>query len=152
MLDSFGTCSPPGSSVHGISQERILEWVACPFSRESSQPRNQTKVSCFAGRFSTSWATTVAQQTVENVILCNTTGLGIMLELISTCPPWGVSQKESGIFKARGDFPSLCSLLFPLLISYHRQGRKVPRKGILLLQALLDLPTALEGLPCWLRQ
>ena len=38
---------------------KILEWVAFPFSRESSQPRNRTGVSCTAGRFSTSWATTV---------------------------------------------------------------------------------------------
>ena len=36
---------------------RILEWVAYPFSRASSWPRNQTGVSCIAGRFSTSWAT-----------------------------------------------------------------------------------------------
>ena len=36
---------------------RILEWVAFPFSRGSSQPRNQTRVSCIAGRFFTSWAT-----------------------------------------------------------------------------------------------
>ena len=33
-------CSPPGSSVHGILQARILEWVAMPFSKESSQPRD----------------------------------------------------------------------------------------------------------------
>ena len=38
-------CSPPGSSVHGILQARILEWVAIPFSRASSQPRNQTCIS-----------------------------------------------------------------------------------------------------------
>jgi len=38
-------CSPPGSSVHGISQARVLEWVAIPFSRGSSQPRNQTCIS-----------------------------------------------------------------------------------------------------------
>ena len=37
--------SPPGSSVHGILQARILEWVAIPFSRGSSQPRDQTQVS-----------------------------------------------------------------------------------------------------------
>ena len=46
-------CSLPGSSVHGIFQARILEWVAIPFSRRSSQPRNQTQVSCIAGRFFT---------------------------------------------------------------------------------------------------
>ena len=49
-------CSPPGSSVHGIFQARILEWAAVPVSRESSQPRNQTQVSYIAGVF-TVWAT-----------------------------------------------------------------------------------------------
>ena len=43
--------SPPGSSVHGILQARMLEWVAMPFSRGSSQPRDQTWVSRIAGRF-----------------------------------------------------------------------------------------------------
>ena len=46
-------CSLPGSSVHGIFQARILEWVAISFSRKSSQPRDRTRVSCFAGRFGT---------------------------------------------------------------------------------------------------
>ena len=39
-------CSPPGSSVHGILQTRILEWVAMPSSRASSPPRDQTRISC----------------------------------------------------------------------------------------------------------
>ena len=39
-------CSLPGSSVHGILQARILEWVAVPFSRASSQPRGWAHVSC----------------------------------------------------------------------------------------------------------
>ena len=43
------TPSLPGSSVHGILQARILEWVAISFSRGSSQSRNQTQVSCIAG-------------------------------------------------------------------------------------------------------
>ena len=46
-------CSPPGSSVHGILQARILEWVAIPFSRGSSGPRDRTQVSYITGRFST---------------------------------------------------------------------------------------------------
>ena len=50
-------CSLPGSSVHGILQARILEWVAIPFSKEPSQPRDWTWVSCIAGRFFTIWAT-----------------------------------------------------------------------------------------------
>ena len=43
--------SPPGSSIHGILQARILEWVAIPFSRGSFQRRDGTQVSCIAGRF-----------------------------------------------------------------------------------------------------
>ena len=54
-------CSPPGFSVHGIFQARILEWVAISFSRGSSWPWDQTQVSCIAGRRSTLWATREAQ-------------------------------------------------------------------------------------------
>ena len=46
-------CSPPGTSVHGISQARILEWVAISFSRGSSQSRDQTCVSCIGRWFFT---------------------------------------------------------------------------------------------------
>ena len=48
-------------TVHGILQARILEWVAFPFSKGSSQPRDQNQVSRIAGRFFTSWATKEAQ-------------------------------------------------------------------------------------------
>ena len=54
-------CSPPDSSVHGSLQARILEWVALPFSRGSSQPRDGTSVSCIAGGFLTIHTTWEAQ-------------------------------------------------------------------------------------------
>ena len=47
--------SPPGSPVPGILQARTLEWAAIAFSRGSYQPRNQTGLSCIAGRCFTSW-------------------------------------------------------------------------------------------------
>ena len=47
-------CDPMDCTVHGIFQARILEWVAFPFSRGSSQPRVQTQFSCIAGKFFTS--------------------------------------------------------------------------------------------------
>ena len=47
-------CSPPAVSVHGILQARILEWVDLHFSRESSQARDRTRVSCLAGHSSPS--------------------------------------------------------------------------------------------------
>ena len=46
-------CDPMDYTVHGILQARILEWVALPFSRESSQPRDRTQVSHIAGGFFT---------------------------------------------------------------------------------------------------
>ena len=60
-------CNPmdyslPGSYLHRILQARILEWVASPFSRVSSWPRNRTGVSCIAGKFFTSWATREAHR------------------------------------------------------------------------------------------
>ena len=48
-------CSPPGSSVHGMLQARILEWVAIPFSKRSFQPWDRTWVSYITGRFFTVW-------------------------------------------------------------------------------------------------
>ena len=49
-------CSLPGSSVHGISQASIPEWVAISFSRGFSEPRDQTQVFCILGWFFTAWA------------------------------------------------------------------------------------------------
>ena len=50
-------CSPPGSSIHGVFQARVLEWVTMSVSRGSSQRRDQTWVSYIASRFFTIWAT-----------------------------------------------------------------------------------------------
>ena len=54
-------CSLPVSSIHGIFQARVLEWVAISFSRGSSQPRDWAQVSCIAGRRFIIWATREAQ-------------------------------------------------------------------------------------------
>ena len=55
-------CDPMDYTVHGILQARTLEWVAFPFSRGSSQPRDRTQVSHIAGGLFTSWATREAQE------------------------------------------------------------------------------------------
>ena len=60
-------CSLPGLSLHGISQSRILEWVAYPFSRRTFRPRNRTRVSCIASRLFTSWAIREAHMKCKNV-------------------------------------------------------------------------------------
>ena len=49
-------CDPMDYTVHGVLKARILEWVAFPFSRGLSQPRNWTGVSCIAGGFFINWA------------------------------------------------------------------------------------------------
>ena len=54
VAQSCPTLCDPMNLVHGNLQARILEWVAFPFSRGSSQPRDQTQVSHIAGRFLTS--------------------------------------------------------------------------------------------------
>jgi len=58
-------CDPVDSTVHGILQARILEWVAVPFFRGSSQSRNWTQVSSTAGVFFTIWATREAGLTLR---------------------------------------------------------------------------------------
>ena len=65
-------CSPRGSSVHGILQARILEWIAISPSRGSSQPRDRTGISCTAGRFFTDWAT-------REAIICADCGSNVSL-------------------------------------------------------------------------
>ena len=57
--------SLPGSSIHGIFQARVLEWVAISFSRGSSQPRGWTWISCIAGRCFTIWASSEASEGYE---------------------------------------------------------------------------------------
>ena len=54
-------CSPPGSSLHGILQARVLEWVAISFSRGSSRLRDRTRISCAAGRRFNLWVTSLTQ-------------------------------------------------------------------------------------------
>ena len=70
--------SLPGSSIHGILQARIWEWVAILFSKESSQPKNWTQISsisCIAGRFFTHWVTrevkSIGNDPLKRIILIN---------------------------------------------------------------------------------
>ena len=64
-------CSPPGSSVHGVSQARILEWVAISSSRRSSQPRDQSQV-----RFDPGWTGVSFVSCIDRHILCHWHHLG----------------------------------------------------------------------------
>ena len=64
-LSRVRLCGPMDYTVHGILQARVLEWVAIPFSRGSSQPRDQTQVSHIASRPFISWATREALESLK---------------------------------------------------------------------------------------
>ena len=70
--------SPPDSSVHGIFQMRILEWVPISFSRESSHPRDQTSISCTDRQIFYHWATRSVLQFKQLCFLCHYLRLGII--------------------------------------------------------------------------
>ena len=89
-------CSLPGSSLHGILEARVLEWVAISFSRGSSRPRDWTWVSLIADRCFIVWTTRESQPT-----LCDPKG---------AIQSMGFSRQEywSGLpFPSPGDLPNL---------------------------------------------
>ena len=80
-------CSLPGFSVHGILQARILQWVAIPFSRGSSWPRDWIWISCTAGRFFTIWATREALNATNPCLSFHVLASGILV------PQQGIASK-----------------------------------------------------------
>ena len=72
-------CNTMDYRVHGILQARILEWLAFPFSRGSSQPRDWTQVSRFAGGFFTNWPNCVYKSTIRKEVFQNTILQGWLL-------------------------------------------------------------------------
>ena len=105
-------CNLPGSSVHGIFWARTQEWVAIPFSRGSSQPRNRTQVSCIAGRFFTVWST---NPTAVFIILYHS-AFSCVLSFLSPLP-FG-SPLSSAIFKVslNNHFAFLQFFLFGMIL------------------------------------
>ena len=98
-------CDCMNYTVHGILQARILEWVAYPFSRASSQPRNQTRVSCIAGRFFTNWAIKLRSEVGQS---CATLGdpMDCSLAVSSICGIFQAREYWSGLpFPSPGDLP-----------------------------------------------
>ena len=90
------SCSPPGSSVHGISQARILEWIATSFSRGSSWPGDGTCVFCTDRQILYRWATREAHQ--GRMLLSHFSRVGLC------ATPWMAAHQASpvpGIPQAR---------------------------------------------------
>ena len=91
-------CSLPGSSVHGILQSRILERIAIPFCRSSSEPRDQTQASRTAGGFFTVWATRGAPSFYTS---CLFTGIIIFWAIIPLISPSFSSSCSSTMFSEK---------------------------------------------------
>ena len=81
-------CSPPGSSVLGILQARILEWVIIPFSRGSSRPRERNQVFCTTDRLFTSWSTEKAHTTSQSLLKFISTELLMLSNHLIFCHPF----------------------------------------------------------------
>ena len=88
-------CSPPGSSVHGILQARILEWVALSFSRGSSWPRDRTHVSCVSWIASKFFTTKPSGKPLALLTSCSrspTAGLQNRARMIEANAHWSQEQ------------------------------------------------------------
>ena len=112
--------------VHGILQARIMEWVAFPFSRGSSQPRDQTRVCYTAGSFFTIWATREAESESHSVMSDSLWPHGLYSPCDSPGQNTGVSSLclFQGIFPTQGSNPGLlhCRQL-PYQLSHRRNPR-----------------------------
>ena len=109
-------CDPMDYTVHGILQAKILEWVAIPFSGGSSQLRDQTQVSCVAGRFFTTWATREALIKVYAFNRCSCSYVGYNSAKLrrpggcsSCCCQWVKSPLPSGTTSYSKSQMQLCS-------------------------------------------
>ena len=113
-------CSPPGYSIHGILQARILEWIAISFSRGSSRPRDRTQVSCIASRRFNLWATSE----------------GLVVKSLLKCAPDAEDSCGGSIepqWKLKCANHGAISISYPLVYfhvpghGYKSQGRRLPR-------------------------
>ena len=154
VAQSYPTlCNPMEFSIepHGIFQARILECVAFPFSRGSSQPKDQTQVSHNAGRFFTIWATREAKWTLNSVI-CNSQPVEVTQESIN------IWMDEPNVIITHKGFPdssagkeSACNAgdfsLIPGLERYPGEGIGYPLQyswASLVVQLVKSLPVMQE--------
>ena len=158
LCDPVG-CSPPGSSVHGISQASILEWVAISFSRGSSRSKDWTHISCIsclAGGFFTTGATWEAHDWLGH-IECGQGHTAPCLGLERLCVPFLSSNpaisprgcKESGMIERLNWTelnPAISVWTSPARVledEKSRAGESIPFKTI------LDQPTVSLSLDTW---
>ena len=121
--------SPPGSSVHGIFQAWILEWVAISFSRGSSWPRDWTRVSCIVGRCFTVWATREGPQFVNEL--------------------YSIGLKESSVqfSSVAQSCSTLCDPMDSIVSPWNSPGQNTGVGSLSLLQVIFPTQGSNPGLP-----
>ena len=125
-------CSPPGSSVRGIIQARILEWVAMPFSRGSSQPGDLTRVSCIsclAGGFLTTSATGEALMTQWIPFLAEASLSWVLLPAARRCTWRWTCKRLSASALPSGTTAPCASAVLSAWEWPHRQNRARDQEG-----------------------
>ena len=136
-------CSPPGSSVHGVSQARKLEWVAISSSRGSSRPRDGTQVSRIAGRLFTTEPPGKPVMRIQELLgIFSSTPLGGALSVVQ--PPSRVR-----LFAARG--LQHCALSPPspspgALLKLSSIASVMPSSHLILCRPLLLLPSVFPSI------
>ena len=138
--------------VHEILQTRILEWVAVPFSRASSQPREQTQISHIAGRFFTSWATRKLNKQDDNIQPC--TPFSVLNQSIVPCLVLIVAPWPTKVSQETGKVVWYSHMLknFPQFVVIHKvKGFSIVNeaKVDVFLEFPCFLPISLLFLKCW---
>ena len=126
-------CSLPGSSVHGILQARILEWIVMPFSRGSSQPRDRTQVSHITGGFFTVWATREEQEYWSG--FSSVQSLSCVWFFVT---PWTAAHQASLSITNSGSLPKFMSI-----------ESVMPSNHLILCHPLLLLPSIFPSIREW---
>ena len=148
-------CSPPSFPVYEIFQARILEWVAFPFSRGSSWPRDQTQVFCIAGGFLTIWATRENPSSHYNLTKLGKTRSHVVLMKMHTTTynkslkkifPWTRSNLRSCLSMFRRYRANKC---FWFCFSFPASGRK---KSISKKQYVRNYKTTTEPVAVYSKQ
>ena len=98
-------CSLSASSIHGIFQARVLEWIAISFSRGSSRPRNRTWVSCIAGRCFTVWDLDAIKTTPPSISTFSFPCCSVILLLQKTVSELNPTQSFLGLYPVSWKLP-----------------------------------------------
>ena len=127
-------------TVHEILQARILEWVAVPFSRGFSQPRNWSQVSCVAGRFSTSWGTREAQKTKNFLLYSCYEGNSDPWATLPLPPTWLALASQPCWPERTAQIDHFLLLFFKAHFTSHTKRLRFPEQQIFLQSSQWCLP------------